>query len=157
MKSVTVTAILFAMTVGLSSQALADFPLTPGPSTVGSLCTTNDADFLEYRYSGKIPYCQRNVSSHDKKKIYENYGVPAHCRREYTVDHFIPLSLGGTNKANNLWPEAKVVKQLRRNLELELFDELRKGTITQAEAIDAIVFAKLNPPVTDPTELAFCE
>ncbi len=156
-----VAAILFATTVvfsgGLSSLALADFPLTPGPTTVGSLCTNNDADFKEHRYSGKIPYCRRNVSSFDKKKIYEYYGVPVHCRREYTIDHFIPLSLGGTNRPNNLWPEAKAVKQLRKNLELELFDELRNGTISQADAIDTIRDAKMNPPVTDPTQIAFCE
>lgn len=142
--------------LGFSIQALADFPLTPGPATSGSLCTTNDADFREFRYSGKIPYCKRNVSSSQKRQIYELYGVPQNCRREYTIDHFIPLSLGGTNNPNNLWPEAKVVKQLRQNLELELFDEMRAGNITQAEAIATIRDAKMNPPVADPSQLAFC-
>lgn len=150
---ITLTTII----LNVSESALADFPLTPGPATTGSLCTANDADFSEYRYSAKVPYCRRNVSSTEKRKIYDAHGVPAHCRREYTIDHFIPLSLGGTNEPNNLWPEAKVVKHLRQNLELELFDDLRRGYITQAEAIATIREAKMNPPVSDPTQLAFCQ
>lgn len=141
---------------GFLHEARADFPLTPGPTTTGSLCTNNDVDFKEYRYGGNIPYCVRNVSTADKKRIYDFYGVPVRCRKEYTIDHFIPLSLGGTNNPNNLWPEAKVVKHLRQNLELELFEALQKGSITQADAITAIRDAKLNPPVTDPSQLAFC-
>jgi hypothetical protein len=157
MKSVILTCSLFLATaVGFSQQAFADFPLTPGTATTGSLCNRNDTDFTEYRYEGKIPYCQRNVSRDQKRKIYDYYGVPTRCRSEYTIDHFIPLSIGGTNRPNNLWPEAKVVKRLRQNLELELFDEIRNGTITQAEAIKTIREAKLNPPVTDPNQLAFC-
>jgi hypothetical protein len=153
---ILVGAVFTAVALACSSPALADFPLTPGAATSGSLCTNNDSDFVEYRYSGQIPYCQRRVSSWDKKQIYDSYGVPERCRKEYTIDHFIPLSLGGTNKANNLWPEAKVVKHLRQNLELELFEALRAGTITQADAIATIRDAKLNPPVTDPSQLAFC-
>ena len=157
MKVLSLTlAAFFSMAVFFSGHALANFPVTPGPGTVGSLCTTNDSDFVEYRYSGKIPYCQRNVSTYDKKKIYDYYGVPEHCRKEYTIDHFIPLSLGGTNRADNLWPEAKVVKHTRQNLELQLFDELRKGTISQADALAEIREAKLNPPIADPAKLQFC-
>lgn len=64
MKVLSLTVAAFISVAALFPiQAHADFPLTPGPTTVGSLCTNNDSDFVEYRYSGQIPYCQRNVST----------------------------------------------------------------------------------------------
>ena len=126
----------------------AGFPATPKPSwTTGSLCTRNSPDFSEYRYPEQIEYCARNVSRETKRAIYERYGVPSGCRGEYTIDHFIPLSIGGTNHPNNLWPEHQSVKALRPNLETQLYRELAAGQITQQQAVARIRRAKLNPPV----------
>ncbi len=133
------------------------FPFTPDETkTNGSICTTRDRDFAEYRYPEKIPYCKRAVSSSDKDKIYRDYGVSKNCRREYTIDHFIPLSIGGTNRIDNLWPEPKVIKQLRKDLEIELFKALSSGKITQEEAIQTIRDAKFNPPIANPSDYEFC-
>lgn len=156
MKFRSFVSLALVMISVIASEALADFPFTPDPSVVGSLCTNNDSDFAEYRYKERIPYCRRNLSSYEKRRIYEAYGVPTHCRSSYTIDHFIPLSLGGTNRANNLWPEAKSIKKLRQNLELELFQQLKSGVITQAEAVAAIRDAKFNPPIHDPSSMTFC-
>ena len=133
------------------------FPFVPDQQqTAGSLCTVSSPDFTEYRYQEKIPYCARKVSSGLKAKIYRAYGVSDGCKKEYTIDHFIPLSLGGTNTADNLWPEAKSIKHIRFNLENDLYHRLQKGTITQKQAIDMIVDAKLHPPIDDPTVFKFC-
>lgn len=133
------------------------FPFTPDETrTNGSICSTSDRDFSEYRYPEKIPYCKRSVSSSDKDKIYRDYGVSKNCRKEYTIDHFIPLSIGGTNRLDNLWPEPKVIKQLRQDLEIELFKALSKGQITQEEAIETIRDAKFNPPISNPGDYEFC-
>jgi hypothetical protein len=133
------------------------FPFTPDESlTSGSLCTTHDPDFQEFRYREKIAYCKRSVSSSDKEKIYRTYGVSQKCRKEYTIDHFIPLSVGGTNRPDNLWPEPKSIKALRKDLEIELFKAIRDGRITQDEAIEKIRDAKFNPPVNDPSRFKFC-
>lgn len=138
--------------VGISA-----FPFTPDQArTNGSVCDTKDRDFSEYRYPEQIPYCKRSVSSGDKDKVYRDYGVSKGCRKEYTIDHFIPLSIGGTNRIDNLWPEPKVIKQLRQDLEIELFKALSKGQITQAEAIKKIREAKFNPPIGDPASYEFC-
>lgn len=153
---VSLAAVVSSVLVLMTSLARADFPFTPDTSVVGSLCTNNDSDFAEYRYPEQVPYCRRNLSSSEKRKIYEAYGIPEHCRSEYTIDHFIPLSLGGTNRMNNLWPEAKSIKKLRQNLELELFQRLKSGAITQAEAVAAIRDAKFNPPIHDPSSMSFC-
>jgi hypothetical protein len=131
-----------------SKQAEADFPFTPNQEmTMGQLCDPSDSDFKEYRYSEKIPYCSRNVASSTKTQIYKDYGVPFNCRKDYTIDHFIPLSIGGSNSKSNLWPEHKKIKALRQNLEMQLYEDLRDAKLTQAQALDIVFTEKLNPPV----------
>jgi len=48
----------------------------------------------------------RNVSTSIKTAVYAEYGIIAHKTGQYEIDHFIPLELGGSNDAKNLWPEA---------------------------------------------------
>ena len=121
-------------------------PLTPDEvQTPGDLCTVDDPDFAEYRYLEDIAYCERNVSYHQRAQIYDLYNVPEEIRDQYTIDHLIPLSLGGSNEFENLWPEHKEVKALRPNLENEVFYALNRGEITQKKAIQIILEAKLNP------------
>lgn len=150
------TATLFAATLFLAPPAIAEFPYTPEAATSGSVCTTRDSHFEEFRYPEQIPYCVRRVSSSLKKQIYDAYGVPSKCRKYYTIDHFYPLSLGGTNRTDNLWPEAKSIKNLRKNLETDLFQRLQRGTITQAQALTMIHESKMNPPIQDPDALDIC-
>lgn len=135
-----------------------EFPFIPHRSlTTGSICDESDPDFVRYRYDEQIAYCKRNVKKDQKTEIYRLYQVPSHCRSEYTIDHFIPLSIGGTNHPDNLWPEHKSIKRLRRNLELDLYKLMEQGRITQADAIHRIREAKWNPPVHDPGQFSFCQ
>ena len=121
------------------------FPVTPNPQeTTGELCQIDDPDFQEYRYSEKIAYCKRNVDYQKRQEIYDAYRIPKHCRHRYTVDHFIPLSVGGSNDDKNLWPEHKIVKATRPNLELETYENLKAGKITQSEAILKITKIKME-------------
>lgn len=123
-------------------------PQTPEKhQTPGHLCTSKDKDFKGYRYSQKVPYCERNVETYRKHLIYDMYEVPRAARTQYTIDHFIPLSIGGSNDDRNLWPEHKQIKALRQNLEIELFVAVRDGHMTRAEAIEIVRDAKLHPPV----------
>ena len=49
----------------------------------------------------------RSVSTSLKKKVYQEYGVPyPQAFGSYEADHFIPLTLGGSNDIANLFPEA---------------------------------------------------
>ena len=130
----------------LAFQPILAFPTRPSPNeTSGDLCTTNNPDFVEYRYEEQIPYCVRNVDIVKKKQIYELYKIPTECRHRYTVDHFIPLALGGSNDELNLWPEHKLVKATRPNLELDLYYRIKNSEIKQLDAIDIIKAAKMNP------------
>lgn len=120
-------------------------PLIPDETTQGSLCSTQDPDFKEFRYKENIPYCQREVSSSLKNEIYVHYGIPKNCRYQYTIDHFYPLSLGGNNQRENLWPEHQEIKRSRQNLETRLYAEIKSGKITQSEALAEIEDFKLHP------------
>ncbi len=122
------------------------YPLTPNPATSpGKLCSDKDREFSYYRYAAKIPYCERDVSTRFKKRIYAQYGIPENERHNYTIDHIIPLSIGGSNHASNLWPEHKDVKAMRPDIEQEVADAIAAGEITQAEAVAKILEAKFHP------------
>jgi hypothetical protein len=145
-----------SLATGALAQTLS-FPFVPDTTmTTGSLCNPNDPDFNRPRYKEMISYCSRNVSRETKAEIYAAYGVSRHCWKEYTIDHFIPLSIGGSNRVENLWPEHKSIKALRQELENDLYKRMSLGTITQAEAIRIIKQEKFSPPVTDPSEFKFC-
>jgi hypothetical protein len=128
----------------ISFQALA-YPKIPDTIiSPGHTCSTHDKDFYEFRYVEKIPYCKRNVSSNLKKYIYDTYNIPESDRRNYTIDHIIPLSIGGSNNLKNLWPEHKNVKQSRPNLELDVYNYLKNSIINQEQAINIILNEKFK-------------
>lgn len=128
----------------LSFSALTySYPLVPRQDlTYGQLCTERSPDFRSYRYAERIPYCERNVTVEQKNMIYNQYRIPTNCRNRYTIDHFIPLSIGGDNSDANLWPEHKIVKATRPRLEQELFEALSGSRITQKQAVELIVREK---------------
>lgn len=122
------------------------YPMVPdGTKTPGELCSKADGDFSEYRYPARIIYCRRHVSAELKRQVYEDYGIAVKERDQYTIDHFYPLSMGGSNHRHNLWPEHHAVKALRPDLELELFEALQAGVKSQSEVLDEIREAKTKP------------
>lgn len=133
---------LLASMVLVCSEAFG-YPQTPDVKmTPGSICTKESPDYEEDRYDQKIPYCYRNVSYETKQAIYDAYGIPQEERKEYTIDHLIPLSVGGSNQVTNLWPEHKNVKATRPDFETQLYIDVSEGRMTQQEAIDAVMEEK---------------
>lgn len=135
----------------LSSHALRVGNLTvpDGPDrikTPGALCQHPTG----YRYSERIPYCERNVSSELKKQIIRDYDqklgydIQKLPRGDFKIDHFIPLSIGGANDETNLWPQYKNVYAYSDPLESEVSMLMNEGSIKQAEAIKVIKECKLN-------------
>lgn len=137
---------ILALSVSFAAVELK--PEHPDPqATPGELCDPQDQDFSKYRYKQRIPYCSRNVSSALKDAIYRYYNIPEKNRRHYTVDHFIPLSIGGNNSPKNLWPEHRKIKELRIDLETQVYEAVRDGRMTQEQAIQVVIDAKMNPPI----------
>lgn len=142
MKRLTIVFLTFISTL---VAACAYYPLTPSPEmSPGHVCTVVDKDFKNYRYPSKMIYCKRNVSTRFRKKIYAKYSIDWDKRKDYTIDHIIPLSIGGSNHFKNLWPEHISIRDARGSLEYDLYTQLKNGKITQKEAIRIILNSKFN-------------
>lgn len=142
---VKIIMVLFALMVVRISFAEPFFPIPINPSeneTPGDFCSEEDKDFHEYRYPEKMVYCRRNVTSGTKNKIYVQYKVEIKCKHRYTIDHLVPLALGGNNSPENLWPEHVLVKQTRQALEQQLYEEVSQGKMTSDEAVQIILYEK---------------
>lgn len=127
----------------LSLLLLAATPEVTKPDinqTQGSLCSTSDRDFKEFRYKEKVPVCVRNVSTGTKNIIYRNYRVTN--TTDYIIDHLIPLSYGGSNNVDNLWPQHISVSTTK--LEQDVYNQLAAGSITQQEAIKRVTTVKFR-------------
>lgn len=126
---------LITATLLIGSEYYIDrYPTVPYDN--GSLCEEGDS-IREYRYNENVPICNRRVSSSTKRKVYERYGIPERHRKDYTIDHLIPLSISGSNDFDNLWPQHKDIHS--GGFEYEVYVKLREGYITHHEAICRIV------------------
>ena len=106
--------------------------------TPGKLCTQADANFKEYRYPEHIAYCQRNVTQAMKQQVAAHYGIAQADWPNYEFDHLLPLAIGGDSSVDNLWPQPRGNpdgSDGKDKLELNLYNQMKAGTITQAEAV----------------------
>jgi hypothetical protein len=136
----------FVLLFSLQIWAGEAYPVGPNPQvTPGSLCPSGVK-----RYPEGITYCERNVKKHTKDAIIRQYDeqfgfhIRQMNRQDFKIDHFIPLSIGGSNDESNLWPQHKSVFSVTDPLEDVLFAKISTGKIKQAEAIRVIREAKLN-------------
>lgn len=84
----------------------------------------------------------RNVSTSLKKQVYREYGIVyPQPTGTYEADHFIPLTLGGTNDIANLFPESAAPKPGFKEKDLVenyLHQQVCAGKITLSAAQRAI-------------------
>jgi hypothetical protein len=145
-KSMKVLVFLFTVMTLEAGASVMAFPKSPDPKiTPGSLCTKPTT----YRHPERIPYCERAVNSYAKELIFIAYRKDlgfslSGDRADYKVDHFIPLCFGGSNEDDNLWPQHKSLSKVTDIIESQGCEKLGKGKLTQKDAIDMIVRAKLN-------------
>jgi hypothetical protein len=139
------TLILTAFVTFWTGFALA-YPMTPNPETTpGALCSEKDRHFAGYRHPEHLPVCRRKVEHELKDQIYDRYGIPERCRQSFIIDHLIPLSIGGNNSRENLWPEHHTIRDRQIRFEQEVFDEVSAGKLTQAQAVEKVRAVKFNP------------
>lgn len=108
--------------------------------TPGWHCDAKNPDFLEFRYKEKVPVCKRNVSDTLKAKVYDSYKVQKSEQALYTIDHKVPLGLGGSNDAKNLWPQPKEISSA--TLEDLVYKLINAGRLTRAEAVSLVLSIK---------------
>ena len=124
-----------------SGASASKAPAQPDLSfTPGKLCTTTDADFKELRYPEQIAYCNRHVTQQMKVEVAAHYNVPQADWGNYEFDHLIPLAIGGDSHVDNLWPQPRGQSDSdgKDKLEVQLYNQMKNGTITQAEAVKQI-------------------
>jgi hypothetical protein len=143
-RSFVTAVVLFTSLVSFAGD---NYPVGPNPQTTpGSLCQNSEV----HRYPENIVYCDRDVSTATKNaliKMYDKelgYRIGSMSRGDFKIDHFIPLSIGGSNNSDNLWPQHKSVYKVTDPLEQLLFDKIKDGRIKQADAIRVIREGKLN-------------
>lgn len=75
-------------------------PYPDRSKTPGAVLAVTEADVCVPGYTKQV----RNVPLSLKREVYASYGV-AYVSGADEVDHFVPLTLGGSNDIKNLWPE----------------------------------------------------
>lgn len=93
----TTTITTVNSSIKITSTTYPNVNLTPGAILTmdsGFICTPGTAEKL------------RNVPDSLKKKVFAEYNLAYPTKKDYEVDHFIPLELGGSNDIKNLWPES---------------------------------------------------
>jgi hypothetical protein len=113
-RSLLLVSALVATVQAASAQAIVwpDPTLTPGAvrtTDVVDICSTDTRSL-------------RHGSRERSDLIYARYGVARSDEMQYTLDHLIPLEIGGADVVENLWPEP------RRSLAGE-WDDTRKDQL----------------------------
>lgn len=135
--------LILALALLLTAHSAFAFPTKPDSKfTQPSYCSKTDRDYSGDRYAEKVAICVRNVTTATKTRVYSNYKIPVGDRKDYTIDHLAPLSMGGSNKETNLWPQHKSISTAA--LEAQTYRKLDKGQITQKQALDIILKKKMG-------------
>lgn len=146
--SIILVAALFMSLQSFAGQ-IGNKKFPDGPdqrTTPGDICQNSNT----YRYPEHIRYCERDVTPSMKAEIIANYDrefdydIRQLPRGDFKIDHFIPLSIGGSNDIKNLWPQHKSIYKYSDTIELQVFELISKAKIKQADAIQAIKDCKLN-------------
>lgn len=138
-------AALILSTLSFHLSFAASFPTTPAKQmTPGKLCDQP----ASYRYPENIAYCGRDVLPELKRQIIEDYDrtfgyrIENMDRRDFKIDHYIPLCVGGSNDVSNLWPQHVSVYKITDTLEEAVCEKMARGRLLQKDAVKLIVEAK---------------
>jgi hypothetical protein len=114
-------------------RVLPDRRLTPGATVAIDI-----SDMCKMGYAASV----RDVGPELRSEVFREYGLFWGHRRDYEIDHLVPLSLGGQNSIQNLWPESRVTHpwnaRVKDLLEDVLHREVCAGRVSLEEAQEAI-------------------
>jgi len=81
-----------------------------------------------------IPTEKRNVPTSVKNEVYKSNGISKSERKNYVIDHKVPLELGGSNSKENLQPQKKAEAKTKDKWENYLTSEVKAGKMSLGQA-----------------------
>ncbi len=129
----------------LGSVCLAsDVPMIYHPDTnltPGVLCSYFDRDYkgMDSHSNERVALCNRRVKRNQKQDVLELYHIDWKNRGYYKIDHIIPLSLGGSNHVQNLFPIHLYLSADYEAIETVALEKYRGGQCSHREAVDAVI------------------
>ena len=125
----------------------AGLPLGPDPKlSPGKLCDEGS----NRRYPERILFCYRDVTDGEKNKVsaaYRDAGLLAATfsnTRDFKIDHYFSLCAGGSNDAENLWPQHKSIGKYTDPIEPRVCSAMHMGKMKQAEAVEIFKTVKAD-------------
>ena len=76
---------------------------------------------------------RRRVADEVRARVFASYGIAPSRRRLFELDHLVPLELGGSNEARNLWPEPWEDAHRKDRVENRARRDVCAGTFALAE------------------------
>ena len=126
---------LTIIAAALAAGWIADAGIYPNKAlTPGSILTQDAQTVCRPGYTANV----RAVPAETKALVYQRYGIPPAEARNYVIDHFIPLELGGSNDLANLWPQAWPWDRQKDAVESYLYYEVCQGRLSLPDAQAAI-------------------
>jgi hypothetical protein len=144
------------LTVEKTSGCVVNGPLPDAACTPGAVFPdATPAQICVPGYTSKV----RSVSTKLKKQIYTAYGIAyPPPTGSYELDHLIPLALGGSNDAANLFPEAADPApgfKEKDVVEVYLYEEMCAGHVSLGAAQALIAKNWLSVyQALDPSDIA---
>jgi hypothetical protein len=92
----------------------------------------------------------QHLTAAAKRAVEVEYGLTGSSRSALTIDHIVPLELGGSNNVANLYPQRPPVHQLKQTLDSTLAARVCQGLISLGAARRQIavnwelLYTKLN-------------
>jgi hypothetical protein len=122
----------------IGTSAYATDSSMPDPRlTPGSVATSDKIIICRPDYSKSV----RHTSSRLKQEVYRVYGIDKNSGH-YEIDHLVPLSIGGADTGDNLWPESRDTRpwnaHLKDKLESYLHVKVCSGQIAIKDAQEAM-------------------
>jgi hypothetical protein len=98
-RNLFVLLLLTRATLAADAGLYPDAKLTPGAVDVAAtrelVCNSHPSYTATHRH----------VTLKTKREVFRRYGIDYAKHKDYEVDHFIPLEIGGLNAIENLWPQ----------------------------------------------------
>ena len=88
----------------------------------------------------------RNVPASVKSEVFVENGIPKAERKNYVLDHKVPLELGGSNSKSNLQPQPKAEAKTKDQWENYLAAQVRNGKMTLEQAKAEVQQPHAGPP-----------